>query len=67
MLNPLQKSAYSGSRYNFPSVWFAGLSEFALAMNAPGGNVPTATIGGVAAIATGSEINSILHRFGSSP
>lgn len=58
MLNPLQKGVCSGFRYNFPSVWFAGLSEFALVMNAPGGNVPTATIGGVAVVATGSGINS---------
>jgi len=47
------KNVYSVFRYNPPSVGFADLSEIALAMNAPGGNVPTATIGSVVAVATG--------------
>lgn len=44
---------YSVFRYNPPSVGFADLSETALAMNAPGGEIPTATIGSVIAVATG--------------
>jgi len=49
------KNVYSVFRYNPPSVGFADLSETALAMNAPGGTVPTATIGSVVAVATGKE------------
>ena len=49
-----QKNVYSVFRYNPPSVGFADLSKTALAMNAPGGTVPTATIGSVVAVATGS-------------
>ena len=41
-------------RYNPASVGFADLSGTALAMNEPGGEVPTATIGSVVAVATGS-------------
>lgn len=48
------KNVYSVFRYNPPSVGFATLSETALALNKPGGNVPTATIGSVVAVATGS-------------
>lgn len=44
---------YSVFRYDPPSVGFADLSGTALAMNAPGGDVPTATIGSVVAVATG--------------
>ena len=51
---PLQKNVYSVFRYNPPSVGFAELSATALAMNKPGGSVPTATIGSVVAVATGS-------------
>jgi cathepsin D len=54
----LQKNVYSVFRYNPPSVGFAELSATALAMNAPGGNVPTATIGSVVATATGGGRNS---------
>lgn len=50
----IQKNVYSVFRYNPPSVGFADLSEAALAMNEPGGDVPTATIGSVVAVATGS-------------
>jgi len=54
------KNVYSVFRYNPASVGFADLSETALAMNAPGGTVPTATIGSVVAVATGkgSKTNS---------
>ncbi|KAF9785153.1 acid protease, partial [Thelephora terrestris] len=52
------KNVYSVFRYNPPSVGFADLSKTALAMNAPGGNVPTATIGSVIAVATGSGTRS---------
>jgi cathepsin D len=45
-------------RYNPASVGFADLSETALAMNAPGGEVPTATIGSVVAVATGGGTKS---------
>jgi len=47
------KNVYSVFRYDPPSVGFADLSETALAMNQPGGEVPTATIGSVVAVATG--------------
>lgn len=45
-------------RYNPPSVGFADLSATALAMNAPGGVVPSATIGSVIAVATGKGSGS---------
>ena len=51
-------------RYNPPSVGFADLSATALAMNAPGGVVPSATIGSVIAVATGKGSGS---GSGSSP
>ncbi|KAF9650149.1 aspartic peptidase A1 [Thelephora ganbajun] len=52
------KNVYSVFRYNPPSVGFADLSKTALAMNVPGGEVPSATIGSVVAVATGSGTNS---------
>ena len=45
-------------RYNPPSVGFAQLSGTALAMNKAGGEVPTATIGSVVAVATGGGTKS---------
>jgi len=49
---------YSVFRYNPPSVGFAQLSATALAMNKAGGDVPTATIGSVVAVATGGGTKS---------
>jgi len=73
LIFPFQKNVYSVFRYDPPSVGFADLSETALAMNVPGGGVPTATIGSVVAVATGSGTGSnsaparavsVISRFG---
>lgn len=51
------KNVYSVYRYNPPSVGFANLSSNALAQNALGGDLPSATIGSSPVTATGSASN----------